>query len=150
VAGSPQEQREQGAFVDQDEGSERMGERKDAGAIRYGQECGLAGVDPLRLGQGWTLGTVAIAAGVLGIALKAALRTLGGMSAERRGTTDHDIVHHFVMARWHMRGGAIGGPRVPQDVGNFPRWSAWGRPRRPWETVGGVRRHNVPPSADMR
>jgi hypothetical protein len=127
-----------------------MGERKDAVDIRYWQECGLAGFDPLRLGQGLTLGTVAIAACVIGLALKAALRTLCGMSPERRGTTAHDSVHPFVMARWHMMGGAIGGPIVPQDVGNFPRWSAWVRPLRHWETGDGVRRHNVTPSADMR
>jgi hypothetical protein len=113
LAGSPPEQREQGAFVDQDERIERMRERKDAVDIRHGQACGLAGFDPLRLGQGLTLAAVAIAAGVRGIALKAALRTLCGMSAERSGTTDHDSVPHFVMARWHMMGGALGCTLMP-------------------------------------
>jgi hypothetical protein len=148
LAGSPQEQREPGAFVAQDQRMERMRQRKDAVAIRHGQACGLAGVAPLRLGQGLTRGAVAIAAGVRGRALKAAWRTLFGMSAERRGTTDHESVHPFVMARWPRMGGAIGGPRMPQDVGTFPRCSAWLRPRRHWGTAGGVRRHNVTPSAD--
>ena len=68
------------------------------------------------------------------------------MSPERSGTTDHDIVHHFVMARWHMMGGAIRCTRVPQDVGNFPRRSAWVLPLRHWGTAGGVRKHDVTPS----
>jgi hypothetical protein len=62
LAGSPPEQCEEGAFVGQDECIELMRERKDAGAIRHGQERGLAVCDPLRLGQGLTLGAVAIAA----------------------------------------------------------------------------------------
>jgi len=62
LTGSPQEQREEGAFVDQDERIELMRERKDAVEIRHGQELGLAVCDPPRLGQGLTLGAVAIAA----------------------------------------------------------------------------------------
>jgi hypothetical protein len=62
LAGSPQEPCEEGAFVGQDECIELMRERKDAVEIRHGQELGLAVCDPLRLGQGLTLGAVAIAA----------------------------------------------------------------------------------------
>src|SRR6266446_2766092 len=46
LAGRPQEQGEEGAVVGQDEGSERMRERQDAVAIRYGQALGLAVCDP--------------------------------------------------------------------------------------------------------
>ena len=62
LAGSLQEQREQGAFVDQDECLELMRKRKDAVEIRHWQELGLAVCDPLRLSHGLTLGAVAIAA----------------------------------------------------------------------------------------
>ena len=69
---------------------ELLWERKDAMEIRHGQELGLAVCDLLRLGQGLTLGAVAIAACVIGIALKAALGTLFGVSPECSGTTDED------------------------------------------------------------
>jgi hypothetical protein len=62
LAGSPQEQREAGAFVGQDECLALMRERKDAVAIRHGPELGLAVCAPLRRGQGLTFGAVAIAA----------------------------------------------------------------------------------------
>ena len=62
LVGRPQEQRGQGTVVDQDECLERRRERQDAVARRPGQACGLAGFAPLRLGQGLTLGAVAMAA----------------------------------------------------------------------------------------
>ena len=62
LAGSPQEQREERAFVGQDERIEFMWKRKDAVEIRHWQERGLAVCDPLGFGEGLTLGAGAIAA----------------------------------------------------------------------------------------
>lgn len=147
LAGSPQAQCEEGALVGQDECLALLRERKDAVEIRHGQARGLAGCDPLRLGQGVTRGAVAMAACVLGIALKAARGTLVGVFPECSGTTAEPIVPPLVLARRHPLGGAVGRTIVPQAVGNVPRRSAWVLPRRRWGTTGGVRRHDVTPAA---
>jgi hypothetical protein len=148
-AGSPPEPCEAGACVGQDAGMERMRERQDAVARRHGQERGWAVCDPRRLGQGVTRGAVAMAACVRGRALTAARGTLGGVAPAGRGTTDEESVPHLVLARQHTRGGAGGRTRVPPDVGTFPRRSAWGLPRCPGGTPGGVRRHDVTLSAGL-
>jgi len=99
LAGSPQQQREQGPFGGEDERMECMRECKDAMARGHRDEVGLAVCDPLRLGEGLTRGTVTIAARVIRVALKAALWTLFRVSPEVGGATDDAIVHHLLMTR---------------------------------------------------
>jgi hypothetical protein len=147
LAGSPPAQGEEGALVGQAECLERMRARQDAGAIRPGQERGLAVCAPRRLGPGVPLGAGAMAACVLGIALHAARGPRCGVAPACRGTTDEDSVPPRVMARRHPRGGAVGRTLGPQDGGTVPRRSAWGLPRRLWGTTGGGRRHAVTPAA---
>ena len=76
LAGGTQPQGKKRAFVGEDEGGKVMGEGKDAVEIGHRQEVGLARVEPRCLGKRLAFGAVAMATGVVGIALEAALGAL--------------------------------------------------------------------------
>ena len=74
-----------------------MWEGEDRVKVRDREQFRLAVLQPLDLGEGLTLGAVAIPAGVLGVALERTLRTSFGVSAELGGPAGHDIVHDLLV-----------------------------------------------------
>jgi hypothetical protein len=120
LAGGPQQQGEQRAFVAQDKCVEFMGEGKDAVEIRHLKEFGLSVFKPLGLGERLALGTVAIATRVGGIALAATLLALFGVSPEFRRPTDHDVMHDLVVGWRHGVSRAIGWTIETEDGSDFP------------------------------
>ncbi len=112
----------------QDKWVERMRQRQDAVARRHRQEFGLAVCDPLDLGQGLARGTVAIAARMRGVPLKATVRTLFGVPAELGGAADSKSVEDLVSGRRHRRGSTIRRAIEAEDVRDFPLGDAALRP----------------------
>jgi hypothetical protein len=93
---------------------------KDGVKVRDREEVDLARGYPLGFGETLALGTVPIAARVVGIALEAALRTLLHVAAKLRRATGRDGLQHPLLAG----GDGMGLPRAvaiqPDDVGHFP------------------------------
>jgi len=78
-------------FILSNEWIQKRRERENKMEIGNGQEFGLAFVEPSRLSQGLAFGTMAIAAGVVGLFLVAAGTALINMSAELSGAAANQI-----------------------------------------------------------
>jgi hypothetical protein len=76
LTGGGKQEAEKQPFMTQDERVERVWQCKDGVQVGHREEGGLAVGHPWRLGEALTLGTVSMAARVVGVALEAALRTL--------------------------------------------------------------------------
>ena len=72
--------------------TKRRGKRKNHMKVLDGQELGFPCLHPLRRGGGLALGTVAVAARVVGDPLMPALIAGLGVTSQRRGSADGDIL----------------------------------------------------------
>ena len=77
-------------MIAQDQRVEGVRQCKDGVKVRDREKFGLAIGHPLGFGEALALGTVSIAARVVGVALKAALRTLLHVPAKLRRATGRD------------------------------------------------------------
>jgi hypothetical protein len=145
LAGRPQQQGEQRAFVGEDKGGEIMWPGKDAGALGHWQECGLSLFAPCCLGEGLALGAVAMATRGVGVALEATRPTLFCMSPALGGTTDQEVMPHLLVGWGHGGCGAGGRALEAQDVGDVPRWSGVLGPASGWMAAPGKRGHGLRP-----
>jgi hypothetical protein len=106
-------------------GRDRLGDGKDDMEILHAvQQLGLPVFQPLRPGEGLTLGTVAISTGVVGDALMAAGVALLDMTAQGGGATQFDSAHGAQLPaaeRIDMRL-PIGGTEAAEDIRHFERW----------------------------
>jgi len=80
-------------LVLQRDGGERRRHGEDKVEVRHRQQFGLAISEPLRAGQTLALGTVPVAAGVVGDAGHAAILAAFDMAAERRRPAQLDRRH---------------------------------------------------------
>ncbi len=71
-----------------------MRQGEDDMVVARRQELVLARLDPALLGQGLTLGAVAVAAGVVAVDQAAAAITGLELAAQRRRPAGHDLGHH--------------------------------------------------------
>jgi hypothetical protein len=97
--------------------------------ILDGQEFGLAGLHPFGGGGGLALGTVAVAAGVVGDLAVAAAVALLDVAAQGGGAAGGDvaedaasIVGEAIAVSFEERVGVS-----PEDVGDFEAWPGHGR-----------------------
>ena len=82
-------------LLTEDEWVEFVRQGEDIVEIGYGQEFGLTFFEPLGCRQGLTLGAVAVAAGVVGVAFEAAGGAVVAMSAQNGGAAGFDGPQHL-------------------------------------------------------
>ena len=107
-------------MIAQDQRGEGMWQRKHHMEVWNWEEFGLAVGYPLRCGETLALGTVPIAARVVGVALEAALRTLLHVPAKLRRATGGDGLQNPLLAGGDWIGLPIAVAIKPDDVGHFP------------------------------
>ena len=106
--------------VREHEGVRLVGQREDGVEVGHRQELRLPGEQPLRLGQRLALGAVAVSAGVVGGALKAASRTPLQVPAERCRAAELDVAHHADVGSWQQRmGQAVAFSVEPKHIGKL-------------------------------
>src|SRR5688572_4679781 len=120
IAGGAKQQAEQEAFVAKDQRVELVWQGHHGVEVGGGQKLRPPCLDPVGLGYGLTLGTVTIAARVVGVAFKAALWTLLGVATQLSRATGHDGVDHLVLCRRNRVGLPIAVAVEAKNVGNFP------------------------------
>jgi hypothetical protein len=90
LTGGRKQQAQEPSLIAQDQRIEGVWHREHGVKVRDGQEFRLTVCDPLCFGEALTLGTVAIAARMVGVALEAALRALLHMSPKMGRATGRD------------------------------------------------------------
>ena len=120
LTGGRKQQAEEQPLIAQDERVEGVWQRKDGVKVWNREEFGLAVCHPLRFGEALTLGTVPIAARMVGVALEAALRALLHMPAKLGRATGRDGLQDPLLARGDRMGLPIAVAIEPDDVGHFP------------------------------
>ena len=106
------------AFVLVGDVSDWLWQREDQMEVAHGQQFGFACSQPCFCGGGLALGTVAIAAGIVGDVLMCAVLTARDMATERRRAAPLDRGHHLQLRRVQMPGMvmAIGRPMGAEDI----------------------------------
>jgi hypothetical protein len=99
LTGGCKQEAEKQSFIAQDERVEAVRQGKDGVKVRDREQFGLAISYPLGFGEALALGTVPIAARVVGIALEAALRTLLDVSTKLGRATGGDGLQDPLLAR---------------------------------------------------
>jgi hypothetical protein len=98
-----------------------IGNGKDDVIVGNGKQLGHARLEPLRLGEGLALGTVTVAAGIVGDPLGAALIAHVDMAAQEGSPADFDGAHGTMLLTRH--GSAVHLPvlraALAEDVGHF-------------------------------
>src|SRR4029453_2140961 len=117
LTGGRKQKAQEQPFIAQDEGVKRVWQRKHGVKVRDREEVGLTVCDPLRFGEALTLGTVPIAARVVGVALEATLRALLDVPAKLSRATGRDGLQDPLLARGDLMGLPIAVPVEPDDVG---------------------------------
>jgi hypothetical protein len=99
----------------------RRRQREDDMEIRHRQQLGLARGEPFGAGLALALRAMPVAAGIVGDADQAAIRTLLRMAAERCRPTQLDGAHHAPLdaAEVTVMGAAIGGTVAAEDIRHF-------------------------------
>src|SRR5687767_2543623 len=120
LTGSPKQEAEEQPFIAQDERVEGMRQCKDGVKVRDREKVGLAIGYPLGFGEALALGTVPIAARVVGVALEAALRALLHVPAKLGRATGRNGLQDPLLARGDRMGLPIAVAIQPDDVGHFP------------------------------
>jgi hypothetical protein len=90
--------------------------------IGYRQELGFARLDPLDLRKCLTFGAVAIATGVLGVALKPTGGTTFGVPTQLRRPTDFEVAHHLLMCGRYGMVTAVRLAVEAENISDFPWW----------------------------
>src|SRR5215468_10838191 len=104
-------------------------QRKDQVEVADRQQIGLARGEPVFGCRALALGTMAVAARVVGNPAVAAILAALDMAAEGRRATLFDRRHHLELAEAHMPGigSAPGGSMAMKDVCDLQPWPAHGR-----------------------
>jgi hypothetical protein len=124
LTGGCTQEAEQQPFMTQDERVEAVRQCKDGVKVRDRAQCGLASSYPWGFGEALALGTVPIAARVVGIALEAARRPLLDVSTKLGRATGGDGLQDPLRARGDGRGLPIAVAIEPDDVSHCP--AGWG------------------------
>ena len=103
------------------ERGELMRQREDDMEVGHGQQLGGTRGEPLGACVALALGTVPVAARVIGDGLMSAAQTLIAMTAERRRAATDDSVHHLAVLRGQMRSMPFreAAARSANDVGHL-------------------------------
>ena len=111
-------------LVLQGERVQLMRQREDDVEVAHRQHFGLSLGDPAVAGRGLTLGTVAIAAGVIGDGLMPALGALVAMAAQSGGAATLDGAQHFDMRPVQPAPALFdeAGARSANNVGHLDGW----------------------------
>jgi hypothetical protein len=120
LTGGRKQEAEKQPFITQDERVERVWQCKDGVKVWHREEVGLAVGYPLRFGEALTLGTVSIAARVVGVALEAALRTLLHVPAKLGRATGRNGLQDPLLAWGDRMGLPIAVAIEPDNVSYFP------------------------------
>jgi len=107
-------------LVAQSDGVELVGKGEDGVMILHGEKFGAPRFEPLGLRQRLTLWAMAVAAGVIGVALEAAVIAPVDMPSESCRTTDLDGAHDLEMAEREAMGTPVGLPVKAKEVSDFP------------------------------
>jgi len=99
LTGGCKQEAEKELFIVQDERVEGVRQCKDGVKVRDREQVGLASGHPLGFGEALALGTVPIAARVVGVALEAALRALLDVSTKLGRATGGDGLQDSLLAR---------------------------------------------------
>lgn len=96
--------------------------------VRHRQQFGLAISEPLRAGQTLALGTVPVAAGVVGDVRVGAVLAARDMPAESRGAAALDGRHDLQLREAHLSGVGAAPHRTvaAEDIRNLDRWTRQG------------------------
>jgi len=127
--GGPEEQIVEDARMGKGEGPELVGQREDHVAVGHGEHIGLALLEPVRLGAALTLGTVPVAARVVGDLAVAAVGAGIDVAAERRGAAAEDPVDDAALLGLGGRSRDGGVPQPAKDLGDLVRRSPGHLPR---------------------
>src|SRR5215467_1585285 len=120
LTGGCKQEAEKALFIAQDERVEGVRQGKDGVKVRDWEQVGLAIGHPLGFGEALALGTVPIAARVVGIALEAALRALLDVSTQLGRATGGDGLQDPLLARGDRMGLPIAVAIEPDDISYFP------------------------------
>ena len=111
------------------DGADRCRQREDHVEVGDRQQLRLAGLQPRLRRRPLALGTVAVAAGVVGYARVPAVVAALDMAAERRGATELDRRHDAPLAEAQMTlvGGTPSGAVAAEDIRHLQPWTRHGR-----------------------
>ena len=119
----PKEQVVEDARMGKGDGSELVGQREDHVGIGHGEHIGLAPLEPVRLGTPLALGTVPVAARVVGDLAVAAVGAGIHVAPERRGAAPEDPVDDAALLRPWGRNRDRGVLQPAKDLGDLVRRS---------------------------
>jgi hypothetical protein len=128
-----------------DEAIQRMGQGQHGVGVRDRQQLGLAGLEPLNLGEGLALGTVTVATGVVGEALDPTDGARFGVATQLGGTTRDDIGDDPLLRGADGLATLVIGAVEAEDIRHFPAGRVTPLGRR-WRSTGVRGRPGMSPS----
>jgi hypothetical protein len=119
--GRPEKQSVKEALVLQGQRSDLFGKGEDHVIVRRGKQFGLARLEPPGFGERLTLGALAVAAGVVGVSLRAARIAYVDVAAQEGSPAEFDGAHGMMLLERHESAVdlPIGRAALAEDVGHF-------------------------------
>ena len=99
-----------------------MGDRKYEVKVSRRKQFRSPGIEPSLLRQDLTLGTMPVAAGVVGVLFESAIPALLHMAAKGLGAAAFDAPHYLYMREGKMVFVKVRLAVIPEDIRHFKAW----------------------------
>jgi len=124
-----------------------MRQGKHGVKVRCRQKLSASGLKPPHLGDGLTVGTMPIAAGVVSLSLKTTLSTVFEMASQTSRATSHQVIEYALLKGRHRVGLGIAWSKAAQDVSDFKMGIGFARGFRRVSLAGFWQEHGLTPRA---